>query len=204
MLPSPATIRWSSSSSLIACRRPRSALQQIFGGKTWAERLRPHRGECGPGIEHRRRGQGHETEAARIGQRKKVVRRLEQEMIVLPDRFGIDPPAPAHAEVEDHGLLTLGMHEAVLRAPPQPGDACAGQRLDKVGRKGNAHVGAVEHGASDPRPVKVPGETAHRRLDLGEFGHGGHLGIIVVAVIAQPDIASLTSPSGFGAARGAA
>ena len=68
---------------------------------------------------------------------------LQHQMIVLVRCFGIDPPAPAHAEMEHHRMVTVGMEDAVFRAARQGRDGRPGQRLHQIGREGAPHVGPV-------------------------------------------------------------
>ncbi len=96
---------------------------------------------------------------------------LQHQMIVLVRCFGIDPPAPAHAEMEHHRMVTVGMEDAVFRAARQARDGRPGQRLHQIGREGAPHVGPVHPHAGDPLALEKSGKPADGGFDFGKLGH---------------------------------
>jgi hypothetical protein len=92
-------------------------------------------------------------------------------MVVLVRRLRIDPPAPAHAEVEDQRMIAIGVDQPVFRAAREARDSRPGQRLHQAGGKGSAHVGAVDAHADDPLALEEPGQPAHGGFDFWELGH---------------------------------
>ena len=93
-------------------------------------------------------------------------------MIVLADLVGIDSPAPAHAEVEDHGLPPVHMDQPVLGAAREAGDPRAGQHLHEVWRERAAQVRAAGLDTRDDLAIKDMGKAADGGFDFGQFGHG--------------------------------
>ena len=146
---------------------------QVRRGQLGPERLRAHRRERRPGVELGGRHQVDEAEAARVAQREAMVGGLQHDVIVLAEALGIDPPAAAHTEVEDDGLLAVGMEQAVLGAAAEPDHPRAGEALDESVRKRKAHVRPVERDALEPLAFEIAGEAAHGGFDFGKLGHRG-------------------------------
>ena len=102
-----------------------------------------------------------------------VVRGLQQQVIVGAGHFGVDPPAPAHAEMEDHRRPAIKMHQPVFGAAREGADRGAGHHLHQIGGEGAAQVGPVQRDARDPLAFEKAGETPDSGFDLGQFRHSG-------------------------------
>ena len=61
--------------------------------------------------------------------------RLEQQVIVLFELRMIDPPAPRHAEVEDHRVVAIRVNQPIFGAAAEAGHPCARPALAQVFRK---------------------------------------------------------------------
>ncbi len=75
------------------------------------------------------------AEAPRIVEREAVVRGLEHQVVVLAEFARIDPPAPAHAEMEHQRRAAVGVDQPVLGAAAEPGDRRPGERLHQTLRE---------------------------------------------------------------------
>jgi hypothetical protein len=110
----------------------------------------------------------HRTKPARIVKRQHMARmRFEHQMIVGADIFGIDPPAPRHAKVEDHRPPAVGMDQAILRAATKARYGGTSQRLDQVGGKWAAQIGTARRDADQPRAIKIARQSAYGGFDFG-------------------------------------
>ena len=143
----------------------------MANGQIRTERFRPHRSETRPLPERAGIDQVDPPEPARVAQGEAVIGGLDHEMIVLVVGLGIDPPAPAHAEMKHHGPVAVGVNQAVLRAARQAGDRGAGQPLHQIRRERPAHIRPVGPRGDDPLPFKEPGKTADGGFDFGQFRH---------------------------------
>mgnify|MGYP002652025511 CR=1 FL=1 len=145
---------------------------QMRGRKPRPQRFWPQRRELGPCLEILGRHQIDRAEPPRIAQGKAVAFGLQQQVIVGLGRFGIDPPAPAHAQMEDHRRPAVEMQQPVFRPARQRGDGGAGHHLYQIGGEGAAQVRAVERYALDPLAFEKCGEPADGGFDFWQFGHG--------------------------------
>src|SRR5690606_7253501 len=100
-------------------------------------------------------------------QRETMAGRLQHEMIMLAEVFGIDSPAPAHPEMEHHGLVAIGVEQAVFGPPAERGHPRAGERLDQIGRKRTPEIRTEQRDALDPFAFEEARETAHGGFDFG-------------------------------------
>ena len=85
--------------------------------------------------------------------------------------FRVDPPAPAHAEMEDHRRPAIKVQQAIFGAPRKPGHLRPGHHLYQIGREGAAQVRAVELHAHDPLAFKEARKAANSGFNLGQFRH---------------------------------
>src|SRR4029079_10502846 len=97
--------------------------------------------------------------------------RFEQEMVVLLNLRMIDPPAPGHAQVEDHRVVPTGMDQSVFRAPPETGDPRTGEPLAKVLRERPSQVCPASFKPRDPPALEDMSQSANGGLDFGKLRH---------------------------------
>ena len=174
MLPSPATIRWSSSITLIDAIRPASASSRYAAVKSGPSGSGPIAANGGQAAsasvatrstEPKRRGSLSASRRPLIG--------LEDQMIVRQQLGRIDAPAARHAEMEDHRVAAIGLDQPVFGAPAKPRHRRAGQPLAEI-LAGTA--GADRRGASDPRqPRGPPAPAASPRTVVSTSGSSGIL-----------------------------
>ena len=144
---------------------------QMRGAERVAERFGAERAEGGPALDLAVQHEVDRAETARIVQCEAVCSGFEDQVVVAILLLRVDPPAPAHAEVEHHHLPVFEMHQPVFRAPSETGHARAGQRLDQSFGEGAAQVRAVDRRAGDPLALEEAGKAAHGGFDFGKFGH---------------------------------
>ena len=92
-------------------------------------------------------------------------------MIMRPDRTGIDPPAPRHAEVKDHAVAAIRFDNPVFRTAQKPRDPRARHPLAQVNRDRAAQIGAAYIDAHQARAKQRRLQPAHRCFDFGKFRH---------------------------------
>ena len=155
MLPRPATIRWSSSSSFHRRGAPGELLPSARRRSISPQRLGPSASKAGHSIsssvgtrstEPKRRGSFEAEPPALVG--------LEQQMIVLAKVVRVDPPGARHAEVKDHRVAAVGVDQAIFGAAPRPVTRAPGQPLAKVLGKARRKSRAA------PRPADAPAVEA--------------------------------------------
>ena len=165
-------MRWSSSSALTGRGAARQRAFQIRAVEILAERLRAHAEERLIVGERVGADQVYAAEAARVVERQKPpLLRFEQEVVVGADRVRLDPPAPRHAQVEDHRVAAIGVDQAIFGTAPERGDARPGQPLAQVVGEGPAKVRAAGLDGGEPAPLQHGTKTAHGGLDFGKLGH---------------------------------
>ena len=74
---------------------------------------------------------------------------FDQQVVVLAQRLGIDPPAPRHAQMEDHRAAPVGVNQAIFGPARQAADPCADHRLGEVLRERAAQAFAAQGQAGD-------------------------------------------------------
>ena len=101
---------------------------------------------------------------------------LEQQMVVLLELRMIDPPAPRHAEVEDHRVVAIRVDETVFRPPAEARDLRPGQPLAKVLRKRPPQIRAPRFDTCDPPALQHPLKAADGGFDFGQLRHRARYG----------------------------
>ena len=156
------------------------------GGEGVAEGLGAEAGEQRVGVEHGRRHEVDQAEAAGVveGEAGAVVE-VEDDVVVLfgrrvrvvedADRGAGDEDAAGHAEVDDQRLAAVEVGEEILGAAAQRGDPGAGEAGGEPRRERAAEVGAADVGVDDDAAGQDGLEAAADGLDLGKLGHGGNL-----------------------------
>ncbi len=132
------------------------------------ERFGAERGEGREAGDRLRRPQVDRAEAPRIVERDAVPRLgVDHEMVVRQQLARIEPPAPRHAEVEDHRLIAIGCDQPIFGASAQTGDRRSGHHLTKVGRERPAQVATSRFDGRDPRTFEDGAQASDGRLDFG-------------------------------------
>ena len=72
---------------------------------------------------------------------------------------GSNPPAPAHAEMEDHRRAAIKMDQSVFGPPRKAGHLRPGHHLHQIGREGAAQIGA---GFNWTRVIRAPSRNRAR------------------------------------------
>ena len=83
----------------------------------------------------------------------------------------IDPPAPRHAEVKDHRVVSIGVDQPVFRSPAEPSHSSTGEPLAEILGKRSPKVSAPGFDPVNSASLEHMGQTADGRLDFGKLGH---------------------------------
>lgn len=138
-------------------------LFEMLDAKTLTERLWPKAGKGRPLVERFGRDKVNRTEPARIAQSESVRVGFDNQMVMLVVITRIDPPASAHAQMEDHRLPAIDIDQAVFRASIKTSNRGSCHHLYKLWRERAAQIRTVQ---LDPRnPL-----TQHKALKAADGG----------------------------------
>jgi demethylmenaquinone methyltransferase / 2-methoxy-6-polyprenyl-1,4-benzoquinol methylase len=92
-------------------------------------------------------------------------------MVVLLDRRMIDPPAARHAEMEDHGVIAVGVDQSVFGAPPKNSHRRACEPLAEVLWERSTQIGSPGFEARYPPALEHLFKTADSGFNFRKLGH---------------------------------
>jgi hypothetical protein len=93
---------------------PLQGISQMARRQAGAQRLGAQRGERAPLFQRVGLHQIDRAEPARVVEREGMAMAgFDQQVVVLAQRLGIDPPAPRHAQMEDHRAAPFGVDQAI-------------------------------------------------------------------------------------------
>jgi ubiquinone/menaquinone biosynthesis methyltransferase len=99
---------------------------------------------------------------------------LQHHMLVQAGGAGgrmVDQKAAGHAKMDQQAAAVIEPHEDVFGAAAETGHPRAGECGSKIGREGEAQIGAVQHSSHDAAAFEPAAQTAHHGLDFREFRH---------------------------------
>ena len=98
---------------------------------------------------------------------------FDDEMVMLLNFAGIDPPATRHAEMEDQRVTPIRIDHAVLGSAPQSDNPPAGQPLAQIDWKGAPKIGPSRFYAGDSMAIEHALQAANGGLDFRKLRHCG-------------------------------
>ena len=174
MLPSPATLRWSSSAAFKGALEPSSALISALASNEGSSGSGPQIGEARIGRQRRRIDQIDDAEAARIGvaDRRTIVG-AELDMIVRTVLAGLldEHETPRHAQMHEQRGLAIQRHDDPFGAAFDRRDACTRRALHEIHRDRRADVGPALHDGGKAAADQMRTQAADDGFDFGQLRH---------------------------------
>src|SRR5690349_15150958 len=96
---------------------------------------------------------------------------LEQQVVMFLELHMIDPPAPRHAKVKHHRVVSIGVDQPIFRSPAEARHSSASEPLAKIMRERSPKVGAPGFDTADSPSLKHLGKAADGCFDFGKLGH---------------------------------
>ena len=145
MLPRPATTFWSSSAAFIGVRLPASEADRLATLNAASSGSGPEPGQQPVRVLLRGRHQVHRAEPARIDETNApALVGLQHQVLVQGNVVAsgrLDQHAARHAQMQQHAVAAVELHQDVLAAPAKAQHARPGQPLRQAGRQRPAQVG---------------------------------------------------------------